>query len=151
MLSFREAEAADLPALVDLLADDPLGAQREDNRRPLAKPYIKAFSAIQQDANQHLIVAIRDAEIVGLLQLTFIPGLTHKGTWRAQIEGVRVRAGQRGQGTGKALFEHAIAQAKAQHCKLLQLTSDNTRPDAHGFYEALGFVGSHTGFKLKLT
>jgi hypothetical protein len=32
----------------------------------------------------------------------------------------------------------------------VQLTSDNSRADAHRFYERLGFVASHVGFKLAL-
>jgi hypothetical protein len=32
----------------------------------------------------------------------------------------------------------------------VQLTSDNTRTDAHRFYERLGFARSHTGFKIQL-
>ena len=32
-LSFRKADEADLPALVSLFVDDPLGAQRDCNRK----------------------------------------------------------------------------------------------------------------------
>ena len=34
--------------------------------------------------------------------------------------------------------------------QLVQLTSDVARPDAHRFYERLGFTASHVGFKLQL-
>ena len=50
--------------------------------------YAKAFAAIEQDPNQLLAVAERDGRVVGVLQLSFIPGLTRRGMWRAQIEGV---------------------------------------------------------------
>ena len=33
---------------------------------------------------------------------------------------------------------------------LVQLTSDEARHDAHRFYERLGFVGTHRGFKYKV-
>ncbi|WP_268895453.1 hypothetical protein [Goekera deserti] len=32
----------------------------------------------------------------------------------------------------------------------LQLSTDRSRPDAHRFYERLGFVASHHGMKLPL-
>jgi hypothetical protein len=33
---------------------------------------------------------------------------------------------------------------------MVQLTSDAARTDAHRFYERLGYVGSHVGFKYTL-
>jgi GNAT superfamily N-acetyltransferase len=44
----------------------------------------------------------------------------------------------------------AIEQARQRGCALVQLTSDARRAEAHRFYERLGFVASHTGFKLAL-
>jgi GNAT superfamily N-acetyltransferase len=88
--------------------------------------------------------------IVGCLQLTFIPGLARHGMTRAQIEGVRVIRDHRGRGVGEALFRHAIDLARGHGCGLVQLTSDKTRPDAHRFYERLGFVDTHVGMKLAL-
>ena len=51
---------------------------------------------------------------------------------------------------GAALVEAAIARARALGCYRVQLTSNAARPDAHRFYERLGFVPSHVGFKLPL-
>ena len=42
----------------------------------------------------------------------------------------------------------AIERCKERGCSVVQLTSDRTRDAAHRFYERLGFVGTHTGFKL---
>jgi GNAT superfamily N-acetyltransferase len=88
--------------------------------------------------------------VVGCLQLTFIPGLTRLGMTRAQIEGVRVEARRRGEGIGEALFHAAIDLAREADCGLVQLTTDQSRPDAHRFYQRLGFVASHQGMKLAL-
>ena len=85
-----------------------------------------------------------------MLQLTLMRSLTYQGGWRAQIEGVRIDAGVRAQGLGRALFEWAIARAHERGCHLVQLTTDKRRPDAHRFYESLGFVASHEGMKLTL-
>jgi len=149
-LSFRSAREADLFEIVEMLADDPLGATREDLRNPLPEVYHAAFSAIESDPNQLLAVAEHDGVIVGTLQLSFLPGLARKGAWRGQIEAVRVATDARGTGLGKAMFDWAIEECRQRGCSLVQLTSDNARPDAHRFYKALGFVASHAGFKLAL-
>lgn len=145
---FRFAISDNLPQLVALLADDPLGAQRERNVEPLPQGYRDAFAAIDSDDNNELFVAVIDDEIVGMLQITFIPYLTYQGGWRALIEGVRVAQHHRGKGLGKQLFEWAIRRARERNCHLVQLTTDKSRPDALKFYESLGFVATHEGMKL---
>ena len=147
---FRRARAEDVPAIVHLLADDPLGRIRERDETPLPPSYLEAFAAIDRDPNNELVVACRDAAVVGVLQLTFMPSITYQGGWRAQIEGVRVDARERSHGLGRALFQWAIARARERGCHLVQLTTDKTRPDARRFYEGLGFVASHEGMKLHL-
>ncbi len=144
---FRRASAADVPAIVALLADDVLGAARE---KPGDPAYDAAFAAIAGDPNQLLAVVETDGCVVGCLQITFIPGLSHRGLWRGQIESVRIAASERGSGLGRRVFAWAIGQCRARGCGLVQLTTDKTRADARRFYEALGFVASHEGMKLRL-
>ena len=149
-MTFRKANKTDVPQIVKMLADDPLGALREDLSH--LSVYEKAFDRIDQDPAQELIVVENeDHQIIGTFQLTFIPYLTHKGSIRAQIESVRVREDQRGKGVGEKMFQWAIQRAKEKGANLLQLTSDKKRPDALRFYERLGFVASHEGFKLQLS
>lgn len=147
-LSLRRATRNDVPAVIALLADDEIGAMREtpDDR----EPYDASFAAIDADPNQFLVVGEQDGRIVATMQLTFIPGLSRRGTWRAQIEGVRVSTEMRGGGVGEQLIRWAIDRARERDCALVQLTSDTRRAEAHRFYERLGFVASHTGFKLAL-
>lgn len=149
-LHFRTATADDLPALVALLADDALGQSREAAGLPLDARYLAAFEAIQADPNNELLLCELQGQLAGMLQLTFIPSLTRLGSWRAQIEGVRVAAACRGQGLGRKLVEHAVALARQRGCRLVQLTTDRQRPDALRFYEQLGFEATHTGLKLQL-
>lgn len=149
-IRIREARADDLAAMVALLADDPLGATREDASDPLAPAYDDAFRAIDADPNQALLVADDGTTVVGLLQLTFIPSLTYRGSWRAQIEGVRIARSMRSSGLGRRLVTHAVELAEARGCRLVQLTTDRKRPRALAFYESLGFVASHEGLKLHL-
>ncbi len=146
-LFFRPANRTDVPSIVQLLADDPLGAKRECFTTPLPDSYYTAFEAIEADPNNELIVACTDSQVVGVLQLTFIPYLTYQGGWRALIEGVRVSSSDRSQGIGKALFEWAINRSQERGAHLIQLTTDKSRPDAKRFYEQLGFQASHEGMK----
>ncbi|MGW8697041.1 N-acetyltransferase family protein [Streptomyces eurythermus] len=147
-LEIRAATADDLPAIVAMLADDPLGAQRESPDD--LTPYRTALARLAADPNQHLVVAVREGRVIGTLQLTIIPGLSHRGATRALIEAVRIHADERGSGLGSKLIEWAIYTSRQLGCRMVQLTSDKTRTDAHRFYERLGFTASHEGFKLRL-
>ncbi|WP_030806097.1 GNAT family N-acetyltransferase [Streptomyces sp. NRRL F-2799] len=147
-LAIRPAAPDDIPAIVAMLADDPLGAQRESPDD--LTPYLAAFKRLDTDPNQHLVVAVRDGRVIGTLQLTIIPGLSRKGATRSLIEAVRVHADERGSGLGSELIQWAVDTSRRLGCHLVQLTSDKTRTDAHRFYERLGFTASHQGFKLSL-
>ncbi|MER5477403.1 GNAT family N-acetyltransferase [Streptomyces sp. NPDC002734] len=147
-LSIRPAQVGDVPALVALYADDPLGALRETPDD--LDPYLVAFERLAADPHQHLMVAERSGTVVGTLQLTVIPGLSRRGTTRSVIEGVRIHSDERGSGLGTQLVRWAIEESGRQGCGLVQLTSDATRTDARRFYERLGFTASHLGFKLQL-
>ena len=149
-LKFRQATPEDLPEIVRMLADDFLGATREQYETPLPEGYIKAFEEIDADKNNELIVAEKDGEIVGTLQITFTPSISFQGGKRATVESVRVDEKYRGQFIGKELMLWAIERARKENCIAIQLTTNSDRKDAHRFYENLGFKGSHLGMKLYL-
>ncbi len=149
-LVIRRAVRGDIPAIVGLLADDDLGKLREQAEEPLPSTYFAAFAAIDADPRNELIVVERKGAVVGTLQLTFLPYLTHRGGLRAQIEAVRVARRYRDLGIGQRLFDWAIGRAKEKGCRMVQLTTNASRGDAHRFYERLGFVPSHVGMKLDL-
>lgn len=144
---FRTAARTDLPAVIALLADDVLGKSRD--LTVVDDAYEHAFAAIESDPRNTLAVA-DDGDIVGCMQITFIPGLGHHGAERAQFEAVRIRSDRRGAGLGKRFMSWGIDLARARGCTLVQLTTDKVRTDAHRFYAALGFVSSHEGMKLRL-
>ncbi|MDO6586005.1 GNAT family N-acetyltransferase [Salipiger sp. 1_MG-2023] len=146
----RRATRDDLPAIVALLADDPLGAAREETGGALAQAYTQAFEAIESDPNICLMVMDRGGAVIGTLQLSMTPSLSRKGALRATIEAVRIHADARGAGLGTTLIDWAIAEARRRGCALVQLTSDLSRTDAHRFYRRLGFQQSHAGFKKPL-
>jgi len=151
-IHYRNAIKEDLTHIIAMLAEDQLGSTREDSSVPVNQQYLDAFSIINNDPNNELIVLesddSKDHAIMGILQLTYIPYLTYKGSWRCLIEGVRIHKDYRGQGLGTELFKWAIQRAKEKDCNIVQLTSNKTRSEAIRFYESLGFEASHEGFKL---
>jgi GNAT superfamily N-acetyltransferase len=149
-LLIRQARRDDVVHIVRLLADDTLGAQREQATIPLPVSYYQAFEAIDADPNNELLVAELEGAVVGTLQLTIMPSLTYQGGPRAQIEGVRIAADRRGDGLGAQLVEWAIERARARGCHMVQLTTDKQRPDALRFYQRLGFRATHEGMKRRL-
>jgi ribosomal protein S18 acetylase RimI-like enzyme len=149
-ITFRTAKEQDLPRIVAMLSDDVLGRQRERNEHPLPESYLKAFHAITSDPNNELVIACIRNDIIGVMQITFTPYITHQGGWRATIEGVRTAASTRNKGVGTELIQWAIKRAEERKCHLVQLTTDKQRPDALRFYEKLGFKATHEGLKLKL-
>lgn len=149
-VQIRRARQADLPAIVAMLADDMLGRAREDTGMPLAQAYLDAFAAVDSDPNQLLAVMTDGADVVGTLQISFLAGLSLQGAWRGQIEAVRVTANRRGERLGQRLLEWAIEKCRERGCRVVQLTTNKSRLDAHRFYERLGFKASHIGYKLDL-
>ncbi len=147
-LILRDATAADLPAILAMLAQDTIPPAREAD--PSDPRYLAAFETIDADPNQRLIAAELDGRVVGTMQLSFLPGLSFIGSWRGLIEAVRIAADLRGQRLGEQMILWAVEQCRARDCKLVQLTSSATRTAAHRFYARLGFVQSHVGMKLHL-
>lgn len=149
-MKFRIATEDDLSSIVRMLAADFLGQQRERYEDPLPDSYIKAFREIDADPKNELIVAERDGDVGGTLQLTYTPSISFQGSKRCTVESVRVDEKYRGQGIGREMMLWAIERAKEKGCVSMQLTTNNDRIDAHRFYECLGFSKSHIGMKLKL-
>jgi len=149
-ITFRTAVKADLPAIVAMLADDEFGEFREKPGETVRKEYEIAFEEMSRDPGNRILLAEMDGEMVGSLQLVFMPSLSRGGTKRAIIEAVRVASKFRGHNIGTELMKHAIAESRAAGCGLVQLTSDKRRTRAHLFYRRLGFEQSHIGFKLDL-
>jgi GNAT superfamily N-acetyltransferase len=149
-VTLRPARREDVRAIVAMLADDALGASREDKSDPLSRAYYDAFEEMARDPNNRLLIAEKGGAIVGTLQVTFIRGLSRKGMRRALIEAVRVASDKRGEGIGEEIIRAVIELARAEGCKMVQLTTDKSRKDAHRFYERLGFAASHEGMKLML-
>lgn len=149
IVTFRDAVEADLPAVVRMLADDRFGRGRERDEAPLPESYARGFHAMRAQGGR-LILAEQDGAVVGCLQFNVIHGVSQQGQSRAQVEGVRVDSARRGRGIGAALMRHAMAEAQAAGCRVMQLTTRSDRVEAQAFYQRLGFVHSHAGMKASL-
>ncbi len=149
-LAIREARPEDLEAIIRLHEEDSLGTHGDRWSADTRPAYEEALAAIRQSPDNHLFVAIRENAVVGTFQLTFIPNLTGRGALRCKVESVKVSAALRSQGIGARMMEHAEEVARARGARLLELTSNATRLDAHGFYERIGYEQSHKGFKKTL-
>lgn len=146
----RKACRNDIPHIVQLLANDQLGKKRESYQNPLPQEYYTAFSEIDGDKNNYLIVVEDNGIVIGTSQLTIITYITYKGGKRGQIEGVRIDEAYRGQEIGKLMIEWSINKSRELGCHIVQLTMDKQRGETIQFYKKLGFVASHEGLKLYL-
>lgn len=149
-LLLRRATPDDLTAILVLLSDDPVSAARGDRADGAdVTAYARALRDVVEDPGNDLLVAVDAAgDVVGTFQLTRIPGMARRGSTRLLVEAVRVRSTSRSAGIGSALMRWVTdVAAPAVGASLVQLTSDEARVEAHRFYERLGFVGSHRGFK----
>jgi len=149
-LTFRKAVESDLPFIVKLLTDDAVRVTDDRPDEPFHPRYVTALRELEADPNQMMMVAVLEGETVGTLQLTFIAGIAGLGTKRCLVEAVHIAPAHRGKGLGSQMMQWAIAQARDRGCGMVQLTSNKKRLDAHRFYERLGFLKSHEGFKYYL-
>jgi GNAT superfamily N-acetyltransferase len=146
----RRAKETDLPELIALFAADDVGGHGDTTEESAFDDYLRAFNIIDASQNEQLFIAETDGEVVGTFQLMFTRTLTGRGSLSMIIEAVQTRADRRGKGVGAQMIRYAIDEAKRRDCRLVQLTSNASRTDAHRFYERLGFTRSHVGFKMKL-
>lgn len=149
-LHFRRARREDLNSIITLIAEDGLGRGREVLNQEPASEYVSAFNEMARDPNQLMAVIESDDQVIGYMQITFIPGLSRKGAWRGQLESVRVASHLRGRGIGEKFFLWAIEQCRGRGCSLVQLTTDKQRKEALRFYSKLGFEESHRGMKMQI-
>jgi len=144
----RRAVRTDVPDIVALLSDDEVGGDREVAEYG---PYEAAFDAVARDHSHYLAIVHDDGgAAVGTMQLTVLPGLSRGGTTRLQIEGLRVATGHRSQGLGTAMLDWAHEHGRVHGATLAQVTTDEVRERARGFYTGLGYRTDHVGLKRAL-
>jgi len=147
MLNYRHATPADLPFIVGLIVEDSVVDSGDDASDAMHSDYVDALAAITADPDEEMFVVEENGAAVGCFQLSYLPGLMRRGMWRGQIEAVHVSAAMRNRGIGGEMMRWALARCRERGCGMVQLTSNKKRLDAHRFYERLGFLKSHEGFK----
>jgi GNAT superfamily N-acetyltransferase len=149
-IAVREARPEDLEAIIRLHEEDSLGSHG-DAWTPDTRPaYEAAFRAIAESRDNVLYVAESDGRVVGTFQLTFIPNLTGRGALRVKVESVKVAAVVRSKGIGAVMMAFAEDEALRRGARLMELSSNKAREDAHRFYRRAGYSQTHEGFKKKL-
>jgi ribosomal protein S18 acetylase RimI-like enzyme len=144
----RDATEADIPRLLELLAQLTPDRQREEITPQLEERYRAAFRAIESDPRQRLLVAEVDGLLAGTLVLVIVANLTHEGRPYALVENVVVDERLRGSGHGEALMRYAMAEAQRAGCYKLVLTSNKRRAEAHRFYRRIGMEATSEGFRV---
>jgi GNAT superfamily N-acetyltransferase len=147
-LVIRSASHSDRPAILELVAQNPFSPSPEPTVPD--QHHLSAFDTIAAHADHEIVVGTIDDQVIATLQLSFIPGLSHQGAWRAQVEAVRVHRNFQKLGIGTAMMQWVIVRARERGCWLVQLTTNWARAGAIRFYERLGFEASHVGMKLHL-
>ena len=146
----RDAREADLPRIVELLTQLSLDGPRERLEKPLPASYLAAFEEIVADQRQRLLVIEAQGRIVGSAALIIVPNLSRQGRPYAIIENIVVDTDVRGAGHGEKLVRYAIEEARKAGCYKLSLTSNKRRPNAHRFYERLGFQATHEDYRVEI-
>lgn len=88
------------------------------------------------------MVAEEDGAVVGLAALHTSLSVEHDEP-AGKLSAIVVDEEWRERGVGKALVDAIEAESRARGCRVLFLTTNERRADAHAFYSRLGF--EHTG------
>jgi GNAT superfamily N-acetyltransferase len=152
MVTVRKAVEHDIPRILELYRQLEITSSpaEEGMRPPASGKYLEIFGRINSVPGMELVVAEDREMVIGSLEILVVPNLSHKGLPWALVENVIVDESRRQAGVGRKLMEYAISRAKQAGCYRISLSSNNSRKDAHRFYEALGFKGSSIGFRLYL-
>lgn len=143
----RPATPDDLDGLIRLLEElngFPYASSRAVQEQTLAQ--------ILATPGRHVLVAESgDGDLVGTAEGIVLANLSRDVRPYCLIENVVVTAPARGSGVGRLLLQRLLDLADEAGCYKVQLVSGAHRPQAHAFYEALGFDGDVSrGFRRYL-
>jgi ribosomal protein S18 acetylase RimI-like enzyme len=145
-LIIRAASEADLPAILDLYAQPGM----DDGEKLPIEEARALFHKMARYPYYRLFVVERGACVVASYALLVMDNIAHLGKPSAIVEQVMVDPDTQGLGLGTAMMEHALAEARAQGCYKLALSSNMKRERAHAFYDKFGFTRHGYSFLVDL-
>jgi GNAT superfamily N-acetyltransferase len=137
----RDATAGDAEAIAALLSE--LGYPVS------ATTAAELLAVFADDPRSRVQVAELTGQVAGLVATHVVPRLDADAR-SCRIVDLVVAQRHRRNGIGSALIDAAEAEARRQHCARLDLSSGDWRPDAHGFYERVGFESRARAFVKRL-
>jgi GNAT superfamily N-acetyltransferase len=138
-LRVREARAADVDAMVDLLGH--LFQQEADFAPSGAKQRRAIGLLLAQPTLGRLFVLARGTKVLGMVSLLFTVS-TAEGGKAAWLEDLVVQPDQRGKGLGTRLLRGAIDWARREGLTRITLLTDGDNVGARHLYLRHGFVAS---------
>ncbi len=138
-ISIRKATAADVEALVPLLAD--LFSIEADFRPDVERQRRGLALLLAAPAQSLVLVAERGGEVVGMVTVQLVVS-TAEGALSGLLEDMVVISGERGRGIGRRLLEAAEGWTRERGATRLQLLADRENGPALRFYERMGWRGT---------
>jgi len=132
MQIIRKAKEKDLGAIHNLVRELAIFEKAEDQFTATLAQYLEDYKNGVFDA----IVAELDGEVIGMALYYYA-----YSTWRGKmlyLEDFVVDPAVRSRGTGRLLFDHLVAIAKAEDCKLMKWQVLDWNTDAQRFYHRVG-------------
>ncbi|ELY4663642.1 GNAT family N-acetyltransferase [Cronobacter muytjensii] len=104
----------------------------------IGETQVAAWLGPREASGTRVLVAETAKRISGAIVLHLIQPLHEPGKW-GLISALIVDDASRGEGLGAKLLEAAHAEARAQGCTQIELSSSERRVRAHQFYETQGY------------
>ncbi|MES2138018.1 MAG: GNAT family N-acetyltransferase [Pseudomonadota bacterium] len=136
----RAAKPGDAKAISALLAY--LG-------HPLGEAAVRKNLAALARLKETPIVATLDKKVVGLVGIHTM-STVHRDAPVGRIPVLVVAVEAHGHGIGRMLVEEAERRLKKAGCKMVEVTSNDRRAEAHAFYRHLGYERTSLRFMKKL-
>jgi GNAT superfamily N-acetyltransferase len=136
----REAKPADARVLVGLI---------HQLEHPIDEKTVRKNLAALRRLGEMPLVAVEGKVVVGVIGIHKMVAI-HRDAPVGRIPILVVDQGARGKGIGKMLLEAAEALFRKAGCKLVEVTSNDRRSQAHAFYRHMGYERTSIRFAKTL-
>jgi len=141
-IRLRRARRTDFDAIGVLLAG------RVSTEWSAGRPALRRFRRVVADLGSDLYVAARDAQVVGVVHVTYarqLGGMPH-----ARLEVLAVDPDARGHGLGRSLIALAVERARRRGCAALRCAAAADSDSARAFLAHAGWQASGAEFAFDL-